>query len=444
MGRLSIRHPLMLIALGLLILSLMVPALAQAQVRGDNFLDQITEDYRKKANLWHDVIHDAAVSLFWQLAALEFCWMAILLGLRRADVGEWAGDLVRYILFIGFFYAVLKHAQTWPSHIVESLREIAGEANEDAGGTGGMHPADIFDIGLKIALQFSDAYSVWSPGASLALAVAALVIVVCFAMIAAFLVLALVEMYIVLNAGIILLGLGASRWTKDYAVKYLTYAFSVGMKLFVLQLLMGLGESLMQDWLNDLSNNQDQVFAVVGGAVVMLALVYSIPNLIQSLITGISTGGGQAMTAAMGAVGGVAMGAALQGAGAGAAGYQATQLARQEGASGVSGIARAAGAHLAHAAGGDLYGKMTGESKSRFGTLGGRIAQTLGEQRQTAGSGQIGENTISAASSAPVPNMPTMPKPPADPDEAARQSEYVSGVRPDVEPSRYQRSDTDV
>ena len=430
--------------LAVVTLLLVVPQVAEAQMQSDNLLQTIIDQYRQEANRWKPVILEAAIRLFWLLAALELSWMAIQLTLKQAQMNEWAAELVRHVMFIGFFYAVLTRSGEWSSAIVNSLWKLASQASGDAGGSRAMDPTAIFDIGLEIALNLSEAYSIFSPIASSGMAIGAFIIMVCFAFIAAFYVIALVEMYIVLNAGVILLGLGSTRWTSEYATKYLTYTFSVGMKLFVLQLLMGLGETLIKGWANSITQNQDQVFAIIGGAVVFLALVYSVPNLVQSLITGNGTGGGQAMTAAMGAVGGVAMGAALQGAGAGAAGYQATQLARQEGASGVSGIAKAAGAHLAHAAGGDLYGKMTGESKSRFGTLGGRIAQTLGEQRQTAGSGQIGDNTISAASSAPVPNMPTMPKPPADPDEAARQSEYVSGVRPDVEPPRYNRSDTDV
>ena len=56
-----------------------------------------------------------------------------------------------------------------------------------------MAPSDIFGIGLSMANKVLDQTSIWSPGSSVGLIIFALVLLVCFALIAAFLVLALVE-----------------------------------------------------------------------------------------------------------------------------------------------------------------------------------------------------------------------------------------------------------
>lgn len=427
----------------ILLLAVTAPAVADAQVQTNNFLNTIIETYRVKAEQWNPVILAAAKRLFWILAGIEFAWMAICLGLRRVDLTEWAAELARHILFIGFFYAVLLNSGAWSNAIVKSLWDLAGQANASAGGSGGVNPVDIFDMGVKIALQLSEAYSLWRPGASLGLAIAAFIIAICFALITAFLVIAMVEMYIVLNAGVIILGLGATRWTSDYAVKYLTYAFSVGMKLFILQLLLGLGEMLMMGWAESVTLHQDQVFAIIGGAVVMLALVYAIPNLVQSLITGVSVGSGQAMTAAMGAVGGAAMGATVAVAGASAAGYQATRLAQQEGASNVWSIAKAASAHLAQEAGSDLMGQLSGGN--RYGTMGGRMAHNLAQERQGAGGGVLNSDTISAAFRQPGLGDSHASQSGADKPEPRSETDstYLSGVRPDVKPIRYDGLDDD-
>ena len=427
----------------IVLLSLAAPAITAAQVQSNNFLGPIINEYKAKAEQWRPVILDAAKRLFWILAGIELAWTALMLGLRRVDLTEWAAELARHILFIGFFYGVLMNSGVWTKAIVDSLWQLAGEASASAGGSGDVNPDNIFDIGVNIALALSEAYSVWQPGASLGLAIAALIIAICFALIAAFLVLALVEMYIVLNAGVILLGLGATRWTSDYAVKYLTYAFSVGMKLFVLQLLLGLGESMMLGWAQSVQVSQDQVFVIVGGSIVMLALVYSIPNLIQSLITGISNGSGQGMTAALGAVGGAAMGAAAATAGAGSATYQATKLAREEGATGMWSVAKAASAHLAQGAGDDLMGQLAGGN--RFGTMGGRMAQNLAGQRDGGGQGFLDADTISAAFRQPGGggNMPSMPGADASGPAPESASTYISGVSPDVNPPRYDQIDAD-
>jgi hypothetical protein len=164
---------------------------------------------------------------------------------------------------------------------------------------------------------------------------------------------------------------------------------------------------------------------------------------IQSLITGVSNGSGQGMTAAIGAVGGAAMGAAAATAGAGSAAYQATKLAREEGASGMWSISKAASAHLAQGAGDDLMGQLAGGN--RHGTMGGRMAQNLAGQREGGGNqGFLDGDTISAAFRQPGGgSMPSMPGADASEPRPQGDSTYISGVRPDVNPPRYDGIDAE-
>ena len=53
-------------------------------------------------------------------------------------------------------------------------------------------------------------------------------------LIAAFMVLALVESYLIISMSVIFMAFGGSRWTKDFAVSTVRYTVSVGAKLFVL------------------------------------------------------------------------------------------------------------------------------------------------------------------------------------------------------------------
>ena len=90
--------------------------------------------------------------------------------------------------------------------------------------------------------------SMFHPGDTVGLMIAALLILICFALITAFMVLALVESYVVISAGVLMMGFAGSRWTKEYAFKVMTYAVSVGAKLFILQLLIGVGETMIDGW----------------------------------------------------------------------------------------------------------------------------------------------------------------------------------------------------
>jgi type IV secretory pathway TrbL component len=123
------------------------------------------------------------------------------------------------------------------------------------------------------------------------------------------------------------MGFGGSRWTKDYAVKIIVYAVSVGAKLFVLQLLVGMGEAMIREWVENFEANYPNIFLMVGSAIVMLAVTKIVPEMVQGLINGTSVSSGSSLTGAAAAVGGATVRAAAGVVGAGMAVGAAGQLA---------------------------------------------------------------------------------------------------------------------
>ena len=100
---------------------------------------------------------------------------------------------------------------------------------------------------------------------------AALGVVFAFGIIAAQLLLTNVESYIVVGGGVLLLGFAGSRWTADIASRYLSYAVAIGIKLFSLYLIIGIGNSLAGQWgvllaSPDATLNPRIYFQILGGA----------------------------------------------------------------------------------------------------------------------------------------------------------------------------------
>ena len=109
-----------------------------------NVLDGIVTMYRDATEGWRTVLTDAAVHLFWLLAAIDFAWMAISLALRRADLAEIVAELTRRVMVVGFFVALIQNSGSWPHAIVESFRQAAGSANNAIAGGDGISPSNIF------------------------------------------------------------------------------------------------------------------------------------------------------------------------------------------------------------------------------------------------------------------------------------------------------------
>lgn len=305
-------------------------SIAHAQATpSSGVLDDAMNKYQAATAAWQAKLLYFANSLFWILAGIEFLWVAITLGVRQADLQEWVADLVRWILITGLFWAILQNGTTWIPAIINSFRQAGDAANQayDSSIPGNISPSSLLDTCLDLAAKVCDSAGL-NPIKMVFVGLFGLTILIAGALIGMMLVCAVVEMYIVVAGSMLLLGFGGSRWTRDYATKALTYAVSVGVKLMVMQLLIGLGERFINDFASAFTSfSVENVAPIIVALVVLCGLVRSIPNIAQSMVAGVSihTGGGF----------GAAMAAAQMG-------YQAARTATAA-ATGVGGVAAAAG-----------------------------------------------------------------------------------------------------
>ena len=314
-----------LIGVFLVVLTIQVhPVLAQDGA----LLTELENEIATAAQGWESSVMDAARSLFWILAGIEVGIAAVWLALAAASLDTWFAELVRRIMFIGLFVFVLEQGPDFARAIVDSLFQIG------AGG-GSASPANVFNAGLQVAEQMSTKaqFGLFEDNALAIAAVFAMVIVViAFSLVAAIFVAVMAEMYVGLLAGMIMLGLGGSSFTKDFAVRYLVYAFSVGMKLMALVMIARIGSEVLIGLANSSSGTDEflSTLATGGISVVVFVIAMYVPNIVQGVVQGVSvTGGMEAIRhggqAASFAAGGAAL--ALGGARAGASAYSDARAA---------------------------------------------------------------------------------------------------------------------
>src|SRR6202035_2083416 len=135
------------------------------------------------------------------------------------------------------------------------------------------------------------------------------------------------ESYIVIGAGVFMLGFAASRWTLVFGEKYVGYAVSIGIKLFMLELIVGLGFDLGQQWGSLFANGiaPPETYIEVGGAALVFGfLSWQIPSLAASLMNGAPR---MTLGSFVSTAGAVAVGGVIVGSGVGALAAGATTLA---------------------------------------------------------------------------------------------------------------------
>jgi type IV secretion system protein TrbL len=255
-----------------------------AQLPTDNTIDPISNLFIQRATLWEPVIVRYALSLFWILSGIQLTYTLIRLVTEGADGKGVITGLANRVLVIGFFNILLTNGPTWANLVVRSMQRVANEANIAAGGTAAPTPGAIFDLGLSLASKISQNVSFWSAGESIGLVISSLIIMLCFALIAASILVASCELYIIMSAGLILLGFGGADWTSVYALNYFRHVLASAFKLFIMNLIVGLGQGLIDVWVTQVQEDNGQILAMIGGSIVYLCLVKEVPTIAASMI----------------------------------------------------------------------------------------------------------------------------------------------------------------
>lgn len=304
------------LALVLLMVALLWSAQAHA-ADGTGVLDKITDRFQSQASAWQTAISTAATRLFWALALISMVWTFGMMALRKADIGEIFAELIRYVMFTGFFFFLLSNGPAIAKAIMNSLTQLASTAS----GLPAMTPSGIMDVGFNVLDTVLKKSSIWSPVNSAVGILVGFVILIVLALVAVNMVVLLVSGWILAYAGIFFLGFGGSRWTSDMAINYYKTVLGIAASLVGMTLLVGLGQTFLVEYYNTIGDASFADLAVIlVVAILLLFLVNKVPPLIAGIITGASVGGASSMG---GAGAGTAMAAAAMTGAAVAAGVSA-------------------------------------------------------------------------------------------------------------------------
>jgi type IV secretion system protein TrbL len=260
----------------------------------------------------------------------------------------------------------------------------------------------------------------------------------------------LIEAYIMIGAGAVMLGFTGSRWTMSFGEKWIGYAFSIGVKLFVIYVIVALGITIFPancpsgndtagicaqlQAINgtplsiDITNFSSSTFnistiftaylEIAAAAIIFMMLCQRLPGLAAAMMNGSpNLTMGAAMSTTMQVAGAIA-GVAKAGAGA-AAGMAGMPMGGGAGAGGGGGLMEAAslGGGVGVGGGGGTMslsglgglgaeGGLTGASGAPGAPGGSAASGAVGGSASAKGAAAvttIGKELVAAASSAASP-----------------------------------------
>lgn len=258
---------------------------AYAVLTNNGILDSITTRFHTAIIGWGTDIYDAANRLFWILVAISMVWTFGFMAMRKADIGEFFAEFLKFTLFVGFFKWLLDNGTTYAGDIILSLRTIGANAG---GVPNTLKPSGIVDVGFKVCFKVIDNSSLWSPIDSAVAITLGIVICVVLALIAVNMVVLLCSSWFLLYGGIFFLGFGGSKWTHDIAINYYKTVLKIAVQLFAMILLVGTSQTLLDEYCAKLSSSlpYKEMVVMLVVSIVLLMLVNKIPELLASVVTG--------------------------------------------------------------------------------------------------------------------------------------------------------------
>jgi type IV secretion system protein TrbL len=252
---------------------------------GTDVIDNITNRYSSSAESWILSIQGHAENLFWILASIAAVWTFIVLVLRQSDLADFVGAVIRFILTTMFFYWLVDHGPTLAAKILSSTMQLAAAAtNVQAVAIG-----DFIDLGIKIFIDVTNSVQAsWNPIPAIAAILLTLIIMLALASITFVLILVNCQTYVLLSAGVIFLGFGATEWTRDLAVSYFKHLLGIGIKQFVLLLLASIALDILKTmdashtssgWTPDLAD----LCRATAEAIILLLLIAIVPGSVAGM-----------------------------------------------------------------------------------------------------------------------------------------------------------------
>src|SRR6266852_8141986 len=211
--------------------------------------DDIANQFNLAAMKYSAAIQPYAIKLFIGLLLIDVLdtWIQFTVE-GQLDGSFFLGRLIKHVLSGGFVYLMIINALPWMQAVLNSFSRIGAAAT----GLPELSPQTVLQLGGNMASTIFNTPATASLMADIELAIvqsiSAFVVLLSFVITAAMLLLTLIEAYLVVGGGVILLAFGANRFTAPAAEGYFGYVIRVGVRLLFFYLVLAIGVQMANQW----------------------------------------------------------------------------------------------------------------------------------------------------------------------------------------------------
>lgn len=323
-------------------------------------LDAVTQQFLTAAGNANHSVFTAAQSIFVGLAVIQITWSGLKMLIKGQHTEDYFTEIVWQVLIMSLFYFVVLNA----SWVLPQIFNVFIKIGTSSESISTLDPSSVMAQGLSISAAILKNFG-WTGllnnlVGAIILACAVVAVTFAFGLIAIELMITLILAYFQVALAPIFLAFGAKEYVRDVASGYFKSSVALGVKLLVMYLVIGGGETVAAGWgamAADAAKNMDieASLAILMGAVSFYRVASVLPSYFAGMVHAAHSGGGNAGAAMIGGfIGGASTAAAVASGGAAVAATTATGAMKTSMAAGYLGSIAAA--HSGHGAGGVLSG----------------------------------------------------------------------------------------
>jgi len=266
-----------------LLLLLFLPIIVYGEVSTDNQAQGLLTIFDAAQGAWIAAIIPVALRLFWLLVIIDWVWTFGMLVLKGTEFAELMTTLIQKLLIIGIFLALFQFT-SWIDTIPKSFSILADSANALATP---IEPDTILEQGFNIVnIVWGGTSWFSSPGDSIALVLAGMIILFAFILMTAVFFVVIVKIYLLTVGAYIVLALGGLGYTRTIGINPLIAIFKAGLELFFIKLLLGFSLNTINTMAANVGTDNNSIMAMIGVSILIAALVSMVSGLVDSLTNG--------------------------------------------------------------------------------------------------------------------------------------------------------------
>lgn len=233
---------------------------------------------------WQSHLEKIALYLLYSLCTISLVWRFGQMMLRQSDLGEVVLEIIKTVLILGLFVWFITNIKDIALLIFNSFTIMSSTVN---GNTQELDPSLILTWGLNLAGE------IWS-GMGMSItdgitrALAGIIVIVVFCFVAINVLITTLTFFFNAFAGIIIVGLAGSDWTRDWALTWLRAMIASSIKVFAMLLILNIVGTVFEDILNDFKTTEDSwmvAATAITSSILFFLLVTQIPQTFASMVS---------------------------------------------------------------------------------------------------------------------------------------------------------------